>query len=111
MSEKKKMSKGEKIVLAGYLSIAAATFGFVGVASYGLTDEEGARDILENDVNLQNIEITGKADYWDCIGTSLFRTAFTAESHGKKVEGAVCDTFLRPASVRFAKAPPKKPGV
>lgn len=107
---KSNTSGRENLVLAGYAGALVAVFGLAGANLYGFADADDARDILENDAKLQNVEMTGKANLWDCRGSILFRTAFTAESNGEKVEGVVCDTVFKPASIRFAKTPPTKSG-
>ena len=111
MDKKKKADtpKNENLLLAGYAGALVAVFGLAGANLYGFADGDEAKDILENDAKLQNVEITGKANLWDCRGSILFRTAFTAESNGEKVEGVLCDTIFKPASVRFSKTPPTKP--
>ncbi|MBL1148269.1 MAG: hypothetical protein HND56_01540 [Pseudomonadota bacterium] len=107
---KKPATKRQKII-GGILggTVAAFAAGLVGVEAVGYTDEATARDVLENQAHLQNVEITGKASFKDCFGSGAMRTAFTAEANGKKVEGAVCKTFFQPVYVRYTTPPPVKP--
>ena len=108
--DKKPATKRQKI-LGGIFGGAVAAFAIdiVGVETVGYTDEATARDVLENQAHLQNVEITGKASFKDCFGSGAMRTAFTAEANGKKVEGAVCKSFFQPVYIRYTTPPPQKP--
>lgn len=107
---KKPATRRQKIT-AGIIGGLTAAFaaGLVGVEVVGYTDEAAARDVLENQAHLQNVEITGKASFKDCFGSGAMRTAFTAEANGKKVEGAVCKSFFQPVYIRYTTPPPQKP--
>lgn len=105
------MSWKENLKTAGYTAAFAGVVGLLGVNFIGMEDGEDAKEFLENEAKLQNVEITGKAGFWECRGSTMLRTSFTAESNGEKVQGAVCETLLKPVSVRYSKAPPTKPGV
>jgi len=108
--DKKPSTKRQKII-GGLLVGTVATFaaGLVGVEVVGYTDEATARDVLENQAHLQNVDITGKAAFKDCFGSGAMRTAFTAEANGEKVEGAVCKSLFQPVYVRYTTPPPAKP--
>lgn len=112
MSDKKKKPAGarQKMIACIFGGVAAAfAVGVVGVETVGYTDDATARDVLENQARLQNVEITGKAPFKMCFGSSAMRTAFTAEANGEKVEGAVCKTLFHPVYVRYTTPPPQKP--
>jgi len=96
----------------GRLALAFAAvvglLGFAGVTMVGQTDEEDARATLEN-AHIQNVEITGKAGFWECRGAPALRTSFSGEINGEKVEGAVCQNWFGAANIRFKADAPTKP--
>ena len=95
---------GIKFLLSASFALAIAGAGVT--AMVGFEDLEGAKDILENELHLEDVKITGKGAFWKCLGSTQFRTAFTAKSNGQDVAGTVCDTWLRPATVNFKTPPP-----
>ncbi len=96
----------------GFLVVAFSTvIGVMGlgvVNVVGQNDIDGARKALEEN-GVQNIEITGKAGFWDCRSATPLRSSFTGEINGTSVKGAVCKNWLEPANIRFKTASPDKP--
>ena len=66
----------------------------------GCTRPDAARRMLEQN-GYTNIEITGYS-FFMCSDSDSFSTGFKAKApNGRQVEGAVCDAFLKGATIRF----------
>ena len=69
------------------------------VAPYACTRPEHAAQVLRSQ-GYTNI-VTGGYPYFVCDKGDSFSTEFTAELNGKVVKGAVCEGFMKGATVRF----------
>lgn len=94
--------------LALAFAFAVGLVGLSGAAMVGQMDEDGARAALEN-AHVQNIDITGKAGFWECRGATALRTSFAGDINGQKVEGAVCKNWFGETNIRFKTSAPVKP--
>lgn len=94
--------------LALAFAFAVGLVGLSGAAMVGQMDEDGAHAALEN-AHIQNIDITGKAGFWECRGAGSLRSSFTGEINGEKVEGAVCKNWFGETNIRFKTSAPAKP--
>jgi hypothetical protein len=83
----------------GIASVAAAV-AVMGVSLIGLSDEEGAKRVLDNE-GYTNVQMTGTNSF-SCGGGDLYRTGFKATNLNKKsVEGTVCSGIFKGNTIRL----------